>query len=131
MALSYAEDEINTFLGEWTYEWEKVYKGDPWAIIRRDWDNMVDMNVWSLQARPGTPGEADAWSGPNYTQNMNSMTRVEAQIDRLDKKADYITVLLDVLDVADQDPIETLGAVATASPRHRAEAAYRVLKRLY
>jgi hypothetical protein len=131
MALAYPEDEVNTFLGEWTYEWEKIYKGDAWAIIRRDWDNMVDFNVWSLQARAGTPGEADAWRGHSYTQDMNSVARVEAELDRLEKKADYLIVLLDVLDVSDQDPLSTLAAVATASPRHRAEAAYRVLKRLY
>jgi hypothetical protein len=131
MALVYAEDEINTFLGEWTHEWEKVYKGDPWAIVRRDWNNVIDENVWTLQPKVGTRGEKDAWTGPRYTQDLASIARVEAELDRLDKKGDYILVLLDVLDLREHEPISTLAAVATASPRHRAEAAYRVLKRLY
>jgi hypothetical protein len=114
MALVYAEDEINTFLGEWTHEWEKVYKGDPWAIVRRDWNNVIDENVWTLQPKVGTRGEKDAWTGPRYTQDLASIARV-----------------VDVLDLREHEPISTLAAVATASPRHRAEAAYRVLKRLY
>jgi hypothetical protein len=131
MALVYAEDEINTFLGEWTHEWQKVYKGDPWAIIRRDWDNVIDENVWTLQPKPGSHGEEDARRGPGYTRDFASIARVEAELDRLNKKGEYILVLLDVLDLREAEPISTLGAVATASPRHRAEAAYRVLKRLY
>jgi hypothetical protein len=130
MALVYAEDEINTFLGEWTHEWQKVYKGDPWAIIRRDWDNVIAENVWTLQPKPGSHGE-EAWRGPGYTRDFASIARVEAELDRLNKKGEYILVLLDVLDLREAEPISTLGAVATASPRHRAEAAYRVLKRLY
>jgi hypothetical protein len=134
MALKYAEDEINTFLGLWSHEWERVYDGDVWAITRRDWDNIIDISVWSLGPKDHAVSESESWSGPRYTQDLHSVARIEAQLSRLQKHDDYTTILLDVLDIDDFSRLverSALMVLATASARHRAEAAYRVLKRLF
>ena len=130
MALRYRDDEINTFLSLWSHEWGREYQGDVWAITRRDWDNLIDINAWALSPKDKTEATV-AWMGPNYTEDIRSMARIEAQLTRLNKNEGYITVLLDVLDANGKDMNSKLMSVATASPRHRAEAAYRLLKRLY